>query len=233
VAGDPNNFGIFCYSDEEMHKSLKHYHELGYQLAIHAIGDAAIEQVLSGIENADSAEQPIKNRRHRIEHCGFLSDGQIERMAKAGIDPVPQPMFIYEFGDLYVANLGEKRAHESYPMRKWMDAGLHPAASSDAPVTSTNPFQNIYTLITRKTKIGSVIGGDQRLTREEAIHAYTHFGAYTQFAEQETGRLVAGMAADIAVLSKDIFTCGEEEIRTDVVCDMTVLDGKVVFERQV
>lgn len=233
VAGDPNNFGIFCYSDEEMHKSLKHYHELGYQLAIHAIGDAAIEQVLSGIENADSAEQPIKNRRHRIEHCGFLSDGQIERMAKAGIDPVPQPMFIYEFGDLYVANLGSSRAHASYPMRKWMDAGLHPAASSDAPVTSTNPFQNIYTLITRKTKIGSVIGGDQRLTREEAIHAYTHFGAYTQFVEQETGRLVAGMAADIAVLSKDIFTGDEEEIRTDVVCDMTVLDGKVVFERQV
>ncbi|WP_376709322.1 amidohydrolase [Pseudochrobactrum lubricantis] len=233
VAGDPNNFGIFCYSDAEMHKSLKHYHELGYQLAIHAIGDAAIEQVLSGIENADSAEQPIKARRHRIEHCGFLSDGQIERMAKAGIDPVPQPMFIYEFGDLYVANLGKKRAHASYPMRKWVDAGLHPAASSDAPVTSTNPFQNIYTLVTRKTKVGSVIGGDQCLTREEAIHAYTHFGAYTQFAENETGRLVAGMAADVAVLSKDIFTCDVEEIRSDVVCDMTVLDGKVVFERQV
>jgi predicted amidohydrolase YtcJ len=233
VAGDPNNFGIFCYSDEEMHKSLKHYHELGYQLAIHAIGDAAIEQVLSGIENADSAEHPIKARRHRIEHCGFLSDGQIERMAKAGIDPVPQPMFIYEFGDLYVANLGEKRAHASYPMRKWVDAGLHPAASSDAPVTSTNPFQNIYTLVTRKTKVGTVIGGDQCLTREEAIHAYTHFGAYTQFAENETGRLVAGMAADIAVFSQDIFTCDVEAIRTDVVCDMTVLDGKIVFERQV
>ncbi len=233
VAGDPNNFGIFCYPEEEMHKFLKHYHELGYQLAIHAIGDAAIEQVLSGIENADSAQHPVHGRRHRIEHCGFLSDGQIERMAKAGIDPVPQPMFIYEFGDLYVANLGERRVHASYPMRKWMDAGLHPAASSDAPVTSTNPFQNLYTLVTRKTKIGSVIGGDQRLTMEEAIHAYTHFGAYTQFAEQQTGKLVAGMAADIAVLSQDIFTCDEETLRSAVVCDMTVLDGKVVFERQV
>lgn len=233
LAGDPNNFGIFCYSEAEMHKSLKHYHELGYQLAIHAIGDAAIEQVLSGIENADSAEQPILGRRHRIEHCGFLSDGQIARMAKAGIDPVPQPMFIYEFGDLYVANLGEKRAHASYPMRKWLDAGLHPAASSDAPVTSTNPFQNLYTLVTRKTKIGSVIGGDQCLTMEEAIHAYTYFGAYTQFAENQTGRLIAGMAADIAVLSKDIFACPIEEVVSGVVCDMTVLDGKIVFERQV
>lgn len=233
VAGDPNNFGIFCYSEQEMHKSLKHYHELGYQLAIHAIGDAAIEQVLSGIENADSAEQPILGRRHRIEHCGFLSDGQIERMAKAGIDPVPQPMFIYEFGDLYVANLGMSRAHASYPMRKWLEAGLHPAASSDAPVTSTNPFQNLYTLVTRKTKIGTVIGGDQCLTMEEAIHAYTHFGAYTQFAEQQTGKLIPGMAADIAVFSKDIFVCPVEEVKTDIVCDMTVLAGKIVFERQV
>lgn len=233
VAGDPNNFGIFCYSEEEMHKSLRHYHELGYQLAIHAIGDAAIEQVLSGIEKADSAQYPVKTRRHRIEHCGFLSDGQIERMAKAGIDPVPQPMFIYEFGDLYVANLGEKRAYASYPMRKWVDAGLHPAASSDAPVTSTNPFQNLYTLVTRKTKAGTVIGGDQCLTMEEAIHAYTHFGAYTQFAEHRIGKLVPGMAADIAVLSRDIFACDAEEIRNDVVCDMTVLDGKIVFERQI
>lgn len=232
LAVDPNNFGIFCYSDEEMHKSLKHYHELGYQLAIHAIGDAAIEQVLSGIENADSAQHPVKGRRHRIEHCGFLSDGQIARMAKAGIDPVPQPMFIYEFGDLYVVNLGEKRAYTSYPMRKWLDAGLHPAASSDAPVTSTNPFQNLYTLVTRKTKIGSVIGGDQCLTMAEAIHAYTHLGAYTQFADHETGRLVPGMAADIAVLSKDIFTCPVEEVKSDVVCDMTIMDGKIVFERQ-
>ncbi|WOC15686.1 N-substituted formamide deformylase [Pseudochrobactrum sp. MP213Fo] len=233
VAGDPNNFGIFCYSEAVMHASLKHYHELGYQLAIHAIGDAAIEQVLSGIENADSAENPILGRRHRIEHCGFLSDGQIERMAKAGIDPVPQPMFIYEFGDLYVANLGEARAHASYPMRKWLDAGLHPAASSDAPVTSTNPFQNLYTLVTRKTKIGSVIGGDQCLTMEEAVHAYTHLGAYTQFAENETGQLMAGMSADIAVFSKDIFSCTPEEVKSDVRCDMTVLEGKIVFERQV
>lgn len=233
LAGDPNNFGIFCYSEAEMHNYLKHYHELGYQLAIHAIGDAAIEQVLSGIENADSAEQPILGRRHRIEHCGFLSDAQIARMAKAGIDPVPQPMFIYEFGDLYVANLGEQRAHASYPMRKWLDAGLHPAASSDAPVTSTNPFQNLYTLVTRQTKIGSVIGGDQCLTMEEAIHAYTYFGAYTQFAENHTGRLIPGMAADIAVLSKDIFACPVEEVKSGVVCDMTILDGNIVFERQV
>jgi predicted amidohydrolase YtcJ len=231
IVGDPDNRGIFIYPDAQMHEYLAHYHKLGYQLAIHAIGDAAIEQVLSGIEKADSAEHPIRGRRHRIEHCGFLTDGQLDRMADAGIDPVPQPAFIYEFGDLYVTNLGEERAFASYPMRKWLDAGLHAAASSDAPVCATDPFKNLFTMVTRQTKRHSVIGGEERLSMEEAVHAYTVLGAYTQFAEDKVGRLVPGQFADIAVLSHDIFAVPVEQVEYDVRCDLTLLDGKVVFDR--
>lgn len=229
--GDPDNHGIFIYSDAEMHGYLRHYHELGYQLAIHAIGDAAIEQVLSGIEQADSVAHPILGRRHRIEHCGFLSDGQLARMAAAGIDPVPQPAFIYEFGDLYVHNLGQQRADASYPMRKWLDAGLHPAASSDAPVCATDPFKNLFTMVTRQTKRHTVIGGAERLSMEEAVHAYTALGAYTQFAEDKVGRLVPGQLADIAVLSHDIFSVAVEQVENDVRCDLTLLGGEIVFDR--
>lgn len=229
--GDPDNRGIFIYSDKDMHGYLAHYHKLGYQLAIHAIGDAAIEQVLSGIEQADSAEQPILGRRHRIEHCGFLTDGQLARMAAAGIDPVPQPVFIYEFGDLYVHNLGQERADASYPMRKWFDAGVHPAASSDAPVCATDPFKNLFTMVTRQTKRHTVIGEAERLTMEEAVHAYTAIGAYTQFAEDRMGRLVPGQLADIAVLSHDIFAAPVETVEIDARCDLTLLGGEVVYDR--
>lgn len=231
LVGEPDNRGIFCFSDKEMHQFLAHYHAQGYQLAIHAIGDAAIEQVLSGIENAGTKDQPIAGRRHRIEHCGFLSDGQIARMAKAGIDPVPQPIFMYEFGDLYLRNLGGARTAAAYPMRKWLDAGLHPAASSDAPVSTTDPFKNLFTMTTRMSNRHTVLGADQALSMAEALHAYTYCGAYTQFAEGEVGRLVPGQAADIAVLSDDIFAIDPARLEQDVRCDLTLLDGKVVFDR--
>jgi predicted amidohydrolase YtcJ len=231
LVGDPDNRGIFCFSDKEMHQFLAHYHSLGYQLAIHAIGDAAIEQVLSGIEKAGTAESPILGRRHRIEHCGFLSDGQIARMAAGGIDPVPQPIFMYEFGDLYITNLGQARTDVAYPMRKWLDAGLHPAASSDAPVSTTDPFKNLFTMTTRMSNRHTVLGEGQKLSMAEAVHAYTWCGAYTQFAEDRVGRLVPGQLADIAVLSHDIFACRPEEIEKDVRCDLTILDGEVIFDR--
>ena len=152
-------------------------------------------------------------------------------MAAAGIDPVPQPAFIYEFGDLYVTNLGRQRADASYPMRKWLDAGLHAAASSDAPVCATDPFKNLFTMVTRETKRHTVIGGGERLSMAEAVHAYTLLGAYTQFAEDKLGRLVPGQLADIAVLSHDIFSVPVETVENAVCCDLTLLGGEIVFDR--
>ena len=231
IVGEPDNRGILCLSDAEMHEALAHYHGLGYQLAIHAIGDAGIEQVLSGMEKAARPDAPILGRRHRIEHCGFLTDGQLARMAKAGIDPVPQPIFVYEFGDLYIRNLGRERADASYPMRKWLEAGLHPAAGSDAPVSVTDPFKNLYTMVTRRTRRGTLLGDAERLTIAQAMHAYTHCGAFTQFAEARLGRLTAGRIADIAVASQDIFRCEPETLENDVRCDLTIRGGEIVFDR--
>lgn len=231
LVGEPGNHGVLCLPDAEMHRLLALYHARGYQLAIHAIGDAAIEQVLSGIERAGSPELPTQGRRHRIEHCGFLSDGQLRRMVAAGIDPVPQPVFLYDFGDLYVRNLGEVRAAASHPMRDWLAHGLHPAASSDAPVCATDPFKNLFAMVTRRTKNGTVLGAGQALDMAQAVHAYTACGAYTQFAEDRTGRLDPGLAADIAVLSHDIFDVAPEVTRDAARCDMTLLGGAVAFDR--
>jgi predicted amidohydrolase YtcJ len=231
LAGDPGNLGVLCLPEHEMHERLVRYHALGYQLAIHAIGDAAIEQVLSGIERAGSAAQPVPGRRHRIEHCGFLNKDQLRRMAAGGIDPVPQPVFLHDFGDLYVRNLGVERTAASHPMRRWLEAGLHPAASTDAPVCATDPFKNIYAMVTRRSRGGTPLGPAQRLSIAEALHAYTACGAYTQFAEHRLGRLVPGLLADVAVMSHDLFATSPEELREAVRCDMTILDGKVVFDR--
>ena len=156
--------------------------------------------------------------------------GQMARMAARGIEPVPQPVFMYEFGDLYVSNVGPARAAAAYPMRRWLDAGQHPAASSDAPVSSTDPFQNLYTMVTRRTNKGTVLGAEEAITLEEALHCLTWCGAYTQFAEDRRGAIRPGALADIAVLSRDIFADGPDMLR-NTEADLLLLDGRPVFDR--
>jgi hypothetical protein len=210
---------------------LKLYHEQGWQLDIHAIGDAAIEQVLRAMEAADTPAHPFAGRRHRIEHCGFVTRDQRRRMQARGILPVPQPVFMYEFGDLYIRNLGRERSEHAYPMRTWFEEGHHPAASSDCPVSTVDPFVNIFTMLTRKTNRGTVMGAEEALTIEQAIHCQTWCGAYTQFAENRRGTLEPGMQADIAVLSRDIFTADPEDILRDTRCDLTLRGGEPIFDR--
>jgi hypothetical protein len=222
--------GIFCFPDETMHRLLALYHRQGWQLDIHAIGDAAIEQVLLGMEKAGAPDAPLAGRRHRIEHCGFLNADQRRRMKANGIIPVPQPVFMYEFGDLYVKNLGMERAAAAYPMRTWLEEGHHPAASSDSPVSSVDPFGNLFTMLTRKTNKGTVLGPEETLTAEQAVHCYTWCGAYSQFAEGRRGTLEPGMLADVAVLSKDIFAISPDELLTTE-ADLTLRGGEPIFDR--
>jgi predicted amidohydrolase YtcJ len=223
--------GVFTFPDATIHALLKTYHEQGWQLDIHAIGDAAIEQVLLGMEAADSAAHPFAGRRHRIEHCGFVTRDQRRRMKARGILPVPQPVFMYEFGDLYVKNLGPERSMHAYPMKTWLDDGAHPAASSDCPVSTVDPFVNLFTMLTRRTNRGTVMGPEERLTAEEAVHCQTWCGAYTQFAEDRRGTLEPGMQADIAVLSGDIFAMEPDDVLR-ARADLTLRDGSAIFDRQ-
>lgn len=227
--GEPETTGIFCLTDDEMDALTRDYHAKGYQLAVHAIGDAAIEQTLNAMENGLN-DHPDADRRHRIEHCGFNSKEQIARMVRLGIEPVPQPVFIYDFGDLYLSVLEQERVDACYPMRDWIEAGLKPAASSDAPVCDANIWPNIYTMLTRKTARGTVISPDQNLTIDEVISAYTEFGAYVNRCEDSRGRLLPGMAADIAIFSRDLSTATPEQLLHETRCDMTIIAGKVVYE---
>ena len=222
--------GVLCYDDATHHARLAQLHGQGWQLAIHAIGDAAIEQVLAGMEAAGTPDLPVLGRRHRIEHCGFLNAGQRRRMKAAGILPVPQPVFVHEFGDVYIDVLGRARAEASYPMRTWFDEGHHPSASSDSPVSTVDPFVNLVTMMTRRTVRGQIVGADQCLTAEEAVHCYTWAGAYAQFAEDRRGTLEIGMLADVAVLSRDVFLATPDEVLATQ-ADLTLRGGTVLFDR--
>jgi predicted amidohydrolase YtcJ len=226
----PGGTGVFTFPDGKIHALLKLYHEQGWQLDIHAIGDAAIEQVLQGMEAADTPAHPFAGRRHRIEHCGFATKDQMRRMKARGILPVPQPVFMYEFGDLYIRNLGRARSEHAYPMRTWLEEGHHPAASSDCPVSTVDPYANLFTMVTRKTNRGTVMGPEEALSVEQAVHCQTWCGAYTQFAEDRRGTLEPGMQADLAVLSRDIFAAEPGQILRDTRCDLTLRDGEPIHD---
>lgn len=228
--GEDKTTGVQMLSDEDLERQVLDAHAKGYQLACHAIGDAAIEQLITAYEKALAAH-PDPDRRHRIEHCGFSTPQQHERMVKAGIYPCPQQVFIHDFGDAYVKVLGEERALPSYPFRTWFDLGLKPATGSDAPVCDPDPFPNFHTMLTRQTWRGTVMDERQRVAIEEALQAYTEYGAFSQKQEAVKGKLVPGFLADVAVFSRDLLSASPEQILKDTRCDLTIRGGKVVYER--
>ena len=118
----------------------------------------------------------------------------------------------------------------SYPFRTWFDLGLKPATGSDAPVCDPNPFPNFHTMLTRQTWRGTVMDERQRVSIEEALQAYTEYGAYSQKAEAVKGRLVPGQWADIAVFDNDLLTAEPETILSGTRCLLTLLAGRVVHD---
>lgn len=228
--GEPSNRGMLLLEASELDGLVRDHHARGWQLAIHAMGDRAIDQVLDAYELA-LGERPDPDRRHRIEHCTFVRPDQIARMARLGVQPVPQPVFIHDHGELYVSVAGEARTAASHPMRSWLAAGLKPAAPTDAPVSGFDPFAGLYAMVARRSSAGRVLGQGQALAMAEALAAYTEHGAFANRAEQHRGRLVPGMAADVAVFSRDLLAAAPEEVLHDTACDLTLIDGVVVHDR--
>lgn len=220
--------GVQMLHDNELNSLVMDYHAKGYQLACHAIGDAAIGQLIGAYEQALAA-LPDPDRRHRVEHCGFSTPDQHRRMVAAGIYPCPQQAFIHDFGDAYLAVLDEERARSCYPLRSWMDIGLKPATGSDAPVCDPDPFPNLHAMLTRKTGKGTVMDESEAVPLDAALQAYTENGAFSQKMEHRKGRLVPGQLADIAVFSRDLFAASPDGILHGTRVDLTIRDGRVVY----
>lgn len=224
----PDNFGVQMLPTQQLEALVADYHDKGYQLACHAIGDAAIGQLIGAYEAALAAT-PDPARRHRIEHCGFSTPDQHARMRAAGIEPSPQQVFVHDFGDSYLA-VRDEDVRACYPLRTWLDLGFRPGTGSDSPVCRTDPRPNLYQMLTRRTGAGTVMDANQAVDAETALQVYTENGAYLAREEAVKGRLQPGMLADIAVFSQNLLTASPEVILTDSACEMTLLGGRVVHE---
>jgi hypothetical protein len=198
-------------------------------MAVHAIGDRAIETVLDGF--AKAAERlPRPDSRHRIEHCGVLRPDLIRRIRAMGVVPVSQPPFITEFGDGFLRHLGSERCQLTYPLRALVASGIPVAGSSDSPVSSHQPLVGIQAAVTERTADGVPFAPGERLTAEEAIRLYTANAAYASFDEQRVGAIEAGKLADLAILRDNPTTVDPEAIAGIPVLG-TIVGGDIVYER--
>ncbi len=202
----------------------------GYQLCIHAIGDRANRELLDLYEATFKAHPEARDLRWRDEHTQHLHPADVPRYGKLGVIAAMQGIHCTSDAPYVLARLGPARAEEgAYVWQKLMKTGAVVANGTDAPVEDVDPIPNFYATATRKLKDGSVFFGDQKMSRMEALKSYTINGAYAGFEEGLKGSLAPGKLADVTVLSKDILTVPDEEIRSARVL-YTIVGGKVLYE---
>ena len=227
--GDPDNRGILWLEQEELNEKVAQAHDAGFQIAIHAIGDRAIDSALTAYERALRAT-PNPNHRHRIEHCELCTGPLLDRVAQLGALAVPQPIFLADMGSAFFKHLGAERAHQLFPLRSLMDRGVVLAGSSDSPVASCNPLEGVQTAVTRRMPNGDVIGPGEQLSVAEALRMYTWGGAYASFDEKKKGSIAPGQLADLVVLDRDPFEVSPDQLET-IQVDVTIAGGRVAYER--
>jgi predicted amidohydrolase YtcJ len=204
----------------------------GLQVNIHAIGDRANATVLDYYENVDAVNGP-RDRRYRIEHAQHLRQEDIPRFGKLKVVASMQPMHIIDDGRWAWKRLDEKRLKGTYAFRTLLDTGAVLAFGSDSPVATMDALFGIYAAVTRRTLDDKNPNGwipEQKISVDEAVRAFTWGSAYAEFQEGVKGTLELGKAADLIVVSDDIFTIDPVKIR-DAKVLVTISDGRVAYER--
>ncbi len=215
----------YCVIDKDiLYERMKKAHNLGLQIAIHAIGDKA-NKILVDLYQKLLDEYPREDHRHRIEHASVLTPEVIEGIRKLGIIASCQPAFILSEFDWLEKRLGKERCKITYPFKSLIDAGIVIASGSDGPVENPNPILGLHALVNRE---GFVL--EEAISIEEALKTYTINGAYAAFEEDVKGSIEVGKLADFAILDKNPLEIPKDKIKEIQVTE-TIIRGKPVFKR--
>ncbi len=207
----------------------------GFQVCSHAIGDRANQEILDRYEEAfKNNPEAARDHRFRIEHAQHLHPDDIPRFGELGVIPAMQAIHMASDRPWAIDRLGEKRIVEgAYVWQKLLQSGARIVNGTDVPVEPIDPIASFYASVARKTLEGTPPEGyepDQRMSRTEALRSYTLDAAYGAFMEDVTGSIQPGKLADFTVFTNDIMEVPESEI-LDTEVAMTILDGRVVYER--
>ena len=203
--------------------------QAGFQLGFHAIGDKAVAMAL------DAYAQPgvSTTARNRIEHAQVVDPADIPRFKQLGVIASMQPSHLLTDMNWAEARLGPKRAAYSYAWKAFLDAGVPLAFGTDYPVEPITPFRGLYAAVTRMNEAGTkTYFPENKLTRGQALYAYTQGSAYAEFAEKHKGKLVPGYDADFILVDRDLYTVSAPAILGTQVRE-TFLAGHPVYASNV
>ena len=222
----PEYTGAIRIPAEAFYPVARRAHELGWQLGIHTMGDAAVVMVVNEIEKI-LAEMPRDDHRHYLHHVAVKPPGEtIEKMARLGIGVASQPAFTVGLGAFAVESLAGEREATMNPTKSLLDAGVWMSWGSDgAPY---GPSVTLWTGITRKGWDDRVYGLQEAVGRDEAIRLHTLAPAYQTFAEHELGTIEAGKLADFTVVGEDLLTMDAERIRYLPIVH-TIVGGEIIW----
>jgi predicted amidohydrolase YtcJ len=224
-ADDSGNSGLPQYTQDELNKMSVERSQAGFQLGFHAIGDKAAAMALDAY-----AQTGISSKaRNRIEHAQVVDPADIPRFAKLGVIASMQPNHLLTDMNWAEERLGPQRAAYSYAWKAFLDAGVHLAFGTDYPVEPITPFRGLYAAVTRKNEAGTKgYFPANKLTRGQALYAYTQGSAYAEFAEKRKGKLVPGYDADFILVDRDLYKVDAPAILQTAVRG-TYVNGKEVF----
>jgi predicted amidohydrolase YtcJ len=230
IPGEPDNFGLIRIPKDELDHKVMLCHRAGLRVALHAIGQKAVDMALDALEQALEAH-PRPNHRHRIEH-GYMPapPGQHDRIKRLDVVLSPQAAFV-DFADRWINIWGLEGLKGAIPLRKWIDMGMRLMGSTDFPCVDVNPFLGLKCAVTRTTANGQIFDASQAISLSEALRLQTHGSAYGGFEEHLKGSLELGKLADLIVISADPFDVPPDQL-DQIKVDTTVVGGKVVYERQ-
>ena len=230
-ADEAGNSGLPQYTQAELNKLTVERARAGFQMGFHAIGDRAAAMALDAFsqkydacpelepqdKNPYKVERcwPVvaKGARDRVEHAQVVDPADIPRFAKLGVIASMQPNHLLTDMNWAEARLGHDRAAYSYAWKAFLDAGVVVAFGTDYPVEPVTPFRGLYAAVTRKSEDGKrTYFPENKLTRGQALYAYTQGSAYAEFAEKRKGRLAPGFEADFVLVDRDLETVEAREI---------------------
>jgi len=218
--------GLQTMAPERFNETVKLFNRLGWRVFTHAVGDAAIDEVLAGYEAAN-AEASIVGKRWGIEHAFIGRRDHLPRMKSLGLFLSLQD-HLYLAGPSLVKYWGRQRAFLTTPVKLYLDAGLPVSGGTDSSVVPYSPLWVIYHFVTRDTISGGPMGTDQKISRNDALRMVTRNHWYLTFEEDTKGVIAPGRFADMVVLPEDIMTVPAKRIEQMRVM-MTMVGGKVVY----
>ncbi len=195
---DDDTTGILIYPEEELIDLIVKSHVGGWQIAVHGIGDRAIDLCLDGIEKGRSLA-PRRDARHRIEHCMIMTPSIMDRLAANGVYACAQPEFLYWLAHAYKQGLGQ-RAERLMPYRSWLEMDIPVCFGSDQPVVPGDPIVGWRAAVDRRGRDGTVLGREETLDPLTALKCFTLGSARATF-DTAIGSLEPGREARFVVLN--------------------------------